>query len=55
MEFEECVEFSNFALDAGADGVMVISPYYFNLSDRAVEKFYDSLADRVHGPGVLYN
>ena len=37
MEFEECVEFSNFALDAGADGVMVISPYYFNLSDCAVE------------------
>ena len=55
MEFEECVEFSNFALDAGADGVMVISPYYFNLSDCAVEKFYDSLADRVHGPVLLYN
>ena len=34
---------------------MVISPYYFNLSDRAVEKFYDSLADRVHGPVLLYN
>lgn len=55
MEFEECVEFSNFALDAGADGVMVISPYYFNLPDSAVENFYDSLADRVNGPVLLYN
>lgn len=55
MEFEECVEFSNFALDAGADGVMVISPYYFNLPDSAVENFYDSLADRVKGPVLLYN
>lgn len=55
MEFEECVEFSNFALEAGADGVMVISPYYFNLPDSAVENFYDSLADRVNGPVLLYN
>lgn len=55
MEFEECVGFSNFALDAGADGVMVISPYYFNLPDSAVENFYDSLADRVNGPVLLYN
>lgn len=55
MEFEECVEFSNFALDAGADGVMVISPYYFNLPDSAVENFYDSLADCVNGPVLLYN
>lgn len=55
MEFEECVEFSNFALEAGADGVMVISPYYFNLPDSAVENFYDSLADRVSGPLLLYN
>lgn len=55
MEFEECVEFSNFALDAGADGVMVISPYYFNLPDSAVENFYDSMADRVNGPVLLYN
>lgn len=55
MEFEECVEFSNFALDAGADGVMVISTYYFNLPDSAVENFYDSLADRVNGPVLLYN
>ena len=55
MEFEECVEFSNFALEAGADGVMVISPYYLNLPDSAVENFYDSLADRVNGPVLLYN
>lgn len=55
MNFEECVEFSNYALEEGADGVMVISPYYFNLPDASVENFYDSLAKRVNGPLLLYN
>lgn len=34
---------------------MVISPYYFNLPDSAVLNFYDTLAERVHGPVLLYN
>ena len=55
MNLESCVELSNFALDAGADGAMVISPYYFNLPDSAILNFYDTLADRVHGPVLLYN
>lgn len=55
MNLEACVELSNFALDAGADGAMVISPYYFNLPDSAILNFYDTLADRVHGPVLLYN
>ena len=55
MNFEACVELSNYALAQGADGVMVIAPYYFNLPDSAVLNFYDSLARRVNGPLLLYN
>lgn len=55
MEFEQCVELSNYALGEGADGVMVISPYYFSLPDSALLNFYDTLADRVKGPLLLYN
>lgn len=55
MNFETCVDLSNYALDQGADGVMVISPYYFNLPDSAILNFYDTLAERVHGPILLYN
>lgn len=55
MEFEQCVELSNYALAQGADGVMVISPYYFSLPDSALLNFYDTLADRVNGPLLLYN
>lgn len=55
MNLEACVELSNYALDQGADGAMVISPYYFNLPDSAILNFYDTLAERVHGPVLLYN
>ena len=55
MEFAQCVELSNYALEEGADGVMVISPYYFSLPDSALLNFYDTLADRVGGPLLLYN
>lgn len=55
MNLEACVELSNYALEQGADGVMVISPYYFNLPDSAVLNFYDRLAEQVHGPILLYN
>ncbi|HBE86225.1 MAG TPA: dihydrodipicolinate synthase family protein, partial [Lachnoclostridium sp.] len=37
--FEECAELSRYALEQGADGVMVIPPYYFNLPDSAVLDF----------------
>lgn len=55
MEFETCVELSNYAIEQGADGVMVISPYYFSLPESAILNFYDNLADRVNGPVLLYN
>lgn len=53
--FGECVELSRFALDRGADGVMVISPYYFNLPDSSILNFYDTLAGQLDGPVLLYN
>ena len=41
MELDRCVELSNYALDQGADGVVVISPFYINLPDSAVLNFTD--------------
>lgn len=55
MIFDECVELSDYALKKGADGIVVISPYYFNLPDSAVEAFYDRLAESVCGSILLYN
>ena len=38
MELDQCVEFSNYALELGADGVMVISPYYFSLPEMPPDR-----------------
>jgi 2-dehydro-3-deoxy-D-pentonate aldolase len=55
MTVEETVQLSNYALDAGADGVMIVSPYYFALSDESIEFFYDQVAEAVKGDIFLYN
>ena len=41
MRVADTVELSNYAINAGADAVMIIGPYYFSLSNASVELFYD--------------
>lgn len=55
MTVEETVEMSNYALKAGADAVMIISPYYFSLSPDSIEYYYDEVASKVEGDLFLYN
>ena len=55
MSAEETVALSNFALEQGADAVMVLSPYYFSLSDKSIEYFYDIVAEGCNGTLYLYN
>lgn len=52
---EETVELSNYALKAGADAIMLISPYYFTLDTASIEGFYDEAADKIKGPLYIYN
>lgn len=52
---EETIELSNYALNAGANGVMIIGPYYFSLVEENVEFYYDTIADMIHGNIFLYN
>lgn len=52
---EDTVALSNFALKHGADAVMVVSPYYFSLSQQSLEKFYDDVAVSINGDMYLYN
>lgn len=55
MRTDETIALSNYALESGADAVMVISPYYFSLSDASVEKFFSDVATAVCGNVYLYN
>ena len=52
---EETVELSNYAHGRGADGVMIVSPFYFALPDASVEAYYDAVASATPARIYLYN
>ena len=55
MTIEETVELSNYALEKGADAVMIIGPYYFSLSPESIEYYFDEVAKQIKGDIYLYN
>lgn len=55
MVADEIVNFSNFCLEAGADAVMILPPYYFHFGPEALLQYYDRLASQIHGPIYIYN
>ena len=55
MVADEIINFSNFCLDAGADAVMILPPYYFHFGPDALLHYYDHLANQIHGNIYIYN
>lgn len=55
INHEETVKLSNFALQNGADGVLVIGQYYYGISQEEIFHYYDFLASRIEGNVYLYN
>ena len=55
MVADEIVNFYNYCLDAGADAVMILPPYYFHFGPEALLQYYDRLAKQIHGPIYIYN
>ena len=55
MVASEIINFSNFCLDAGADAVMILPPYYFHFGPDALLHYYDQLANQIHGNIYIYN
>ena len=43
------------AKELGCDGVVVAPPYFFQLSQENIEKYFETIADAVDIPIILYN
>ncbi len=49
------VELSREAEEMGADGLLLVSPYYNKASQKGLIEHYTHIADRVNIPIILYN
>lgn len=49
------LEMSRFADSAGADGLLVVTPYYSKANEAGLLDYYGSIADSVRIPVILYN
>ena len=52
---DEAVALARHAEETGADGVIVIPPYYWTPNDRAIEMHVGAVADAVSLPVLIYN
>ena len=51
----EAVHLTQFAKDAGADGVLLISPYYNKPTQEGIYRHFKHIAETISIPMVLYN
>ena len=49
------IQLSKFACDAGADGLLVITPYYNKATQKGLITSFTKIADAVDKPIILYN
>lgn len=52
---EDTIKLSLYAKDCGADGLIIVPPYYFSLPDGALENYFHIIARTVDLPIYLYN
>jgi len=51
----ETIELSQHAQQAGADGIVVINPYYWKVSEANLIRYFEQVADSITLPVILYN
>lgn len=55
MSTQETIAFTKDAKDLGADAALVVTPFYFRLSNREICEHYKSVLDAVDLPIIVYN
>lgn len=51
----ESIDLANRATELGCDGVVIVPPYYYPLSQEMIEKYFETIADAIDIPIILYN
>ncbi len=54
-ETEYAISLSRYACEAGADALLVVTPYYIKATQNGLVKMYSMIADAVTKPLILYN
>ena len=49
------IELSRFACSAGADALLVVTPYYNKATQKGLVRMYNAIADAAEKPLILYN
>lgn len=52
---EDVLELSQYAQNAGADGLMIALPIYYKLSNEQIIAHYETIASKIDIPILLYN
>ncbi len=55
MSTQETITFTKDAADLGADAALVVTPFYFKLSNKEIHEHYRTLSENVDIPIVVYN
>jgi 4-hydroxy-tetrahydrodipicolinate synthase len=51
----DAIMYGKYAEDSGADGVMVVSPYYYSYSEDEVYQYFKDIDESIGVPMVIYN
>jgi len=51
----ESISLAQKAKDLGCDGAVVAPPYFYQMSQENIEKYFEAIADGVNIPNILYN
>ena len=52
---KEAIQMSKFAQEAGADGVLIVTPYYNKTTQEGLVKHYSKIAENITIPIIIYN